>query len=86
MIEACSRLMLPVTSGRWAVRRISASTSRSRTSLIAAVPPLTSPMPMSACSSVQESDETPDLAAAKYAPAHAVITISVVTRALMSTE
>ena len=63
--EACSRLMLPVTNGRRAVRRISASMSRSTTSLMAAVPPLTNPIPMSACSSVHESDETPDLAAAK---------------------
>ena len=78
--------MVPVTSGRWAVRRISASTSRSRTSFIAAVPPLTSPIPSSACNSVQESDETPDFAAAKYAPVQAVITIKVVTRALMNTE
>ena len=75
--------MLPVTSGRRAVRRIKASMSRSTTSLIAAVPPLTRPMPINACSNVHESDETPDLAAAKYAPAHAVITISVVTRALI---
>ena len=33
-IEACTRLMLPVTSGRSAVRRISASMSRSMTSLM----------------------------------------------------
>ena len=84
--DACIRLMLPVTSGRCAVRRISASRSRSTTSLMAAVPPLTRPMPMSACSSVHDSDDTPDLAAAKYAPAHAVITMSVVTRALIRTE
>ena len=82
--EACSRLMLPVTSGRREVRRISASMSRSTTSLMAAVPPLTKPMPISACNSVHDSNDTPDLAAAKYAPAHAVITIRVVTRALVS--
>ncbi len=76
--------MLPVTRGRRAVRRISASISRSTTSLIAAVPPLTNPIPTNAFSSVHESEETPDLAAAKYAPAQAVITIKVVTRALVS--
>ena len=65
MTEACSRLMLPVTSGRREVRRMSASMSRSTTSLMAAVPPLTRPMPISACSNVQESEETPDFAAAK---------------------
>ena len=85
-IEACTTLRLLVTSGRIAVRRMRASRSRSITSLMAAVPPLTRPMPSSALNTVQESAGTPDFTAAKYAPHHVVRMISVVTRAFTSTE
>ena len=78
--------MLPVTSGRIAVRRIFASLSRSMISFIAAVPPETSPIPSSAWNSVQLTSGNTDLAAPKNAPVHAVITMSVVTRALVSSE
>jgi hypothetical protein len=56
------------------------------TSFIAAVPPLTNPIPTSAWKTVQDSDGIPDFAAARKAPHHAVIMISVVTRAFTSTE
>jgi hypothetical protein len=53
---------------------------------MAAVPPATNPIPSSALTVVQERREKPDLAAAKYAPHEAVITMSVVTRAFTSWE
>ena len=56
------------------------------TSLMAAVPPLTRPMPSSALNTVHEREDAPDLAAAKYAPHHVVRMIRVVTRAFTSTE
>ena len=84
--DACTILRLLVTRGRIAVRRIRESNSRSITSLMAAVPPLTRPMPSSALNMVHDSEEVPDLAAAKYAPHHVVRMISLVTRAFTSTE
>ena len=86
MTDACTILRLLVTSGRIAVRRMRESNSRSITSLMAAVPPLTRPMPSSALNMVHDREEVPDLAAAKYAPHHVVSTSRLVTRTLISTE
>jgi hypothetical protein len=57
--------ILPVTSGRKAVRRMRPSSRRSITSFSAAVPPAARPIPISACSSVHVSELTPAFSAAK---------------------
>ena len=77
-------LMEPVTSGRSAVRRISASVLRSMISFMQAVPAATMPIPASAQSSLMVSTGRPDLCWPKKKPHQAVTTTSVVTRILVS--
>jgi hypothetical protein len=64
-IAACRTPILPAGSGRIAVRRILPSILYSSTSLSAAVPPATKPIPSSACNNPHENEETPDRTAPK---------------------